>query len=145
MFVQRSFNLKSGEVNKKWHIVDANGLVVGRLASKVARVLMGKNNPQFTPYEDSGDFVVIVNAEKVVFTGKKLQDKKYFWHSNHIGGIKSRTAREQLQKHPELILMEAIKGMLPKNTLGRKQLTKLKVVVGPEHPYTAQSPVALKL
>lgn len=145
MFVQRSFNLKSGEVNKKWHVVDANGLVVGRLASKVARVLMGKNNPQYTPHEDSGDFVVIVNAEKVIFTGNKLQDKKYFWHSNHIGGIKSRTAREQFEKHPELILLEAIKGMLPKNTLGRKQLTKLKVVVGPEHPYVAQSPVALKL
>jgi large subunit ribosomal protein L13 len=145
MFIQRSFNAKSGEVNKKWHIVDAQGLVVGRLATEVARVLMGKTKPQYTPYEDTGDFVVVVNAEKVVFTGKKLDKKEYFWHSNHIGGIKRRTAREQLAKHPELIVYEAVKGMLPKNTLGRKQLTKLKVVIGSQHPFTAQAPSTLKV
>jgi large subunit ribosomal protein L13 len=146
MITQKSFALKEADMqDKKWWIVDATDLVVGRLASEVAKVLRGKNKPTFCTNNDAGDFVVVVNAEKVKFTGKKWDEKEYFWHTNHIGGIKKRTAKEQLAKHPELIVMEAVKGMLPKNTLGRKQLTKLKVFVGPTHTHDAQKPETLTL
>jgi large subunit ribosomal protein L13 len=144
MITQKSFALKEADMlNKKWWVVDATDLVVGRLASEVAKVLRGKNKPTFCTNNDAGDFVVIVNAEKVQFTGNKLQQKEYFWHTNHIGGIKKRTATEQFAKHPELVIYEAVKGMLPKNTLGRKQLTKLKVFVGPTHTHDAQKPESL--
>ncbi|MFP5459173.1 MAG: 50S ribosomal protein L13 [Bacteriovoracia bacterium] len=146
MLTQKSFALKEADMlNKKWWVVDATDMVVGRLASEVAKVLRGKNKPSFCTNNDAGDFVVVVNAEKVKFTGKKWDEKVYFWHTNHIGGIKQRTAKEQLAKHPELIVMEAVKGMLPKNTLGRKQLTKLKVFVGATHTHEAQKPETLKL
>jgi large subunit ribosomal protein L13 len=146
MIKQRSFALTEADMeNRQWFVVDATNMVVGRLASEVAKVLRGKNKPTFCTNNDAGDFVVVVNAEKVKFTGKKWDDKEYFWHTNHIGGIKKRTAKEQLQKHPELIVYEAVKGMLPKNTLGRKQLTKLKVFVGPKHTHDAQKPVELKI
>ncbi len=146
MITQKSFALKEADMqNKKWWVVDATDLVVGRLASEVAKVLRGKNKPTFCTNNDAGDFVVVVNAEKVKFTGKKWDEKVYNWHTNHIGGIKKRTAKEQLAKHPELIVYEAVKGMLPKNTLGRQQLTKLKVFVGPTHSHEAQKPEALKL
>jgi len=141
MFQQKSFNLKNEDLDRKWHLVDATNKTVGRLATQVADLLRGKANPKFTPNVDSGDFVVVVNAEKVNFTGKKWDNKEYFWHSNHIGGIKMRTAREQLAKHPELIVMDAVKGMLPKNSLGRKQLTKLKMFVGAQHSHEAQNPI----
>ncbi|MCB9060375.1 MAG: 50S ribosomal protein L13 [Halobacteriovoraceae bacterium] len=140
MYVQKSFVLKPADAEKKWFIIDAQDKIVGRLATEIADILRGKNNPKYTPHTDSGDFVVVINAEKVRFTGKKLKDKKYYWHTNHIGGLKQRTAQEQLDKHPELIVMNAVKGMLPKNTLGRKQLTKLKVYKGEAHPHEAQSP-----
>lgn len=145
MYTQRSFTLKKEENEGKWWVVDATDLVVGRVATEVAKVLRGKHKPTFTPNQDSGDFVVVTNCEKVKFTGTKWDDKKYNWHSGYIGGIKERTAKEQLAKHPELIIMEAVKGMLPKTSLGRKQLTKLKVFVGPEHKHEAQKPEALKL
>lgn len=146
MITQKSFALKEADMqNKKWWVVDATDLVVGRLASEVAKVLRGKNKPTFCTNNDAGDFVVVVNAEKVKFTGKKWDEKVYNWHTNHIGGIKKRTAKEQLAKHPELIVYEAVKGMLPKNTLGRQQLTKLKVFIGPTHSHEAQKPEALKL
>ncbi len=145
MYVQKSYVLKPEEAEKKWYLIDAENMVVGRLATKIADILRGKNSPKFTPNTDSGDFVVVINAEKVKFTGAKWTDKKYYWHSNHIGGLKSRTAKEQLEKHPELIIMNAVKGMLPKTSLGRKQLTKLKVFVGPEHTHEAQKPELLKL
>jgi len=145
MITQKSFALTEADMqNKKWWVVDATDMVVGRLASEVAKVLRGKNKPTFCTNNDAGDFVVVVNAEKVKFTGKKWDDKTYNWHTNHIGGIKQRTAKEQLAKHPELIVYEAVKGMLPKNTLGRKQLTKLKVFVGATHSHDAQKPEALK-
>jgi large subunit ribosomal protein L13 len=145
MITQKSFAITEADMqNKKWWVVDATDLVVGRLASEVAKVLRGKNKPTFCTNNDAGDFVVVVNAEKVKFTGKKWDDKTYNWHTNHIGGIKKRTAKEQLAKHPELIVYEAVKGMLPKNTLGRKQLTKLKVFVGATHTHDAQKPEALK-
>lgn len=131
--------------NKKWYVVDATDMVVGRLASEVAKVLRGKHKPTFTTHNDAGDYVIVVNAEKVKFTGKKWDEKSYFWHTNHIGGIKSRTAKEQLAKHPAAIVEEAVRGMLGKNTLGRKQFTKLKVVVGPTHGHEAQKPETLKI
>lgn len=145
MYVQKSYVLKPSETDKKWYIVDATDLVVGRLATKLADVLRGKGNPQFTSNTDSGDFVVVINADKVKFTGKKWTDKIYYTHSNHVGGLKKRTAQEQLTKHPELILMNAVKGMLPHTSLGRKQLTKLRVFTGSEHNHAAQNPVELKL
>lgn len=140
MYVQKSYVLKPADANRKWHLIDATDKVVGRLATEVARLLRGKDNPQFTPNTDSGDYVVVVNAKKVKFTGNKWSDKIYYRHSGHIGKLKSRTAKEQLERHPEKILMDAVHGMLPKTSLGRKQLTKLKVFAGSEHTHEAQKP-----
>ena len=145
MYTQKTFHLKTNDVEKNWHLVDATGLTVGRLATELANILRGKNKPTFTPHIDSGDYVVVINAEKVNFTGNKLDKKVYYWHTNHIGGLKQRTAREQLDRNPTEVLMSAVKGMLPKNSLGRKQLTKLKVVVGSEHQYEAQKPQPLTI
>ncbi|OFZ20757.1 MAG: 50S ribosomal protein L13 [Bdellovibrionales bacterium RIFOXYA1_FULL_36_14] len=140
MFTQKSFVLKPADANKKWFLVDGENKVVGRLATEVADLLRGKNSPCYTPNVDSGDYVVIVNAEKIKLTGNKIDKKLYYWHSNFIGGLKQRTAKEQLVKNPQKVIMEAVKGMLPKNALGRKQLKKLKLVVGSEHTYQAQKP-----
>ena len=145
MYVQKTFNLKPADTDKKWYLVDAQDMVVGRLATQLADILRGKNSPKYTPNTDSGDFLVIINADKVKFTGKKWSDKKYYWHSNFVGGLKSRTAQEQLDKHPELIVMNAVKGMLPKTSLGRQQLTKLKVYTGVTHPHAAQNLETLEL
>ncbi len=145
MYTQKSFVLKPADAEKKWYLVNAEGQTVGRIATKIANVLRGKINPQYTPHTDSGDFVVVVNADKVVFTGNKLDQKVYHKHSGYIGGMKKRTAREQMDRQPEKVLMSAVKGMLPKNTLGRKQLTKLKVFAGTEHQHEAQNPLELKL
>ena len=144
MYVQKTFTLKDKTADKKWYVVDATDMIVGRLASEVAKVLKGKNKPQYCTNLDAGDFVIVINAEKVKFTGNKWDVKEYNWHTNHIGGIKTRTAKEQLAKHPELIVYEAVKGMMPKNTLGREQLTKLKVFTGSAHTHEAQQPTALK-
>jgi large subunit ribosomal protein L13 len=140
MYTQKSFSVKKEEIDKKWWIIDATDLVVGKVAVEAVNLLRGKGKPTFTPNQECGDYVVITNCEKVQFTGNKWADKKYFWHTNHIGGLKHRTAKEQLERHPELIIMNAVKGMLPKTSLGRKQLTKLKVVVGSEHSHEAQKP-----
>ena len=145
MYTQKSFTLKPTEVDKKWFLVDATDMTVGRLATELANILRGKNNPMYTPHTDSGDFVVVVNAEKVKFTGKKLDDKVYYRHSGYVGGLKMRTAKEQLDRQPTKVLMSAVKGMLPKNSLGRKQLTKLKVFAGTEHAHAAQNPELIKL
>jgi large subunit ribosomal protein L13 len=145
MYTQKSFVLKPAEADKKWYVVDAQDQIVGRVATQIADLLRGKLNPKFTYNTDSGDYVVVINADKVKFTGNKWEDKDYFWHTNFTGGIKKRSAKEQLEKHPELILMEAVKGMLPKNTLGRKQLTKLKVFAGATHDHAAQNPTEYKL
>jgi len=141
MFVEKSFVLKPNEAEKKWVKLDARDQIVGRLATRIANLLRGKDNPKFTPHTDSGDYVIVVNAEKVRFTGKKLDDKKYYRHSDHVGGLKVKSARDQLKKFPERVITEAVKGMLPKNSLGRSQLKKLKVFVGPEHTHEAQKPV----
>jgi len=140
MYTQKSFVLKPAEAQKKWYVIDAQDKVVGRLATELADILRGKRSPQYTPHTDSGDFVVVINADKVKFTGSKWDNKKYYWHTGFVGGIKERTAKVQLEKHPELILMDAVKGMLPKNSLGRQQLTKLKVFTGSEHTHEAQNP-----
>lgn len=145
MYTQKSYSQKASDADKKWYVVDASGMIVGRLASEVAKVLKGKNKPTFCNNADAGDFVVIVNCEKVKFTGKKWDEKEYNWHTNHIGGIKTRMAKDQLAIHPELIIYEAVKGMLPKTTLGRQQLTKLKVFVGDQHNHEAQKPEKLAI
>jgi large subunit ribosomal protein L13 len=131
---------KNLEQNRKWHLIDASGKTVGRLATEAARLLMGKHKPSFTPFIDMGDHVVIINAEKVVFTGNKLQDKKYRHHTGWPGGLKEVTAQKQMQSHPERVLESAIRGMLPKNTIGRHMGKKLKVYAGTDHPHQAQQP-----
>ncbi len=145
MFTQKSFHLNPADADKKWFVVDGTDKVVGRLATEIATVLRGKNKPTFTPSTDCGDFVIVTNCEKVRFTGNKTDNKVYYKHSGYVGGLKERTAREQLDRHPELVIMNAVKGMLPKGTLGRKQLTKLKVYKGESHPHEAQNPTELKL
>ena len=145
MLKQKSFQLKPNLADKQWYLIDASELVVGRLATEIADLLRGKRKPTYTPNTDSGDFVVVVNAEKVRFTGKKLEDKNYYRHSGVIGNLKKRTAKEQFEIHPELVLQKAVKGMLPKSALGRNQLSKLKIFTGPEHTMDAQKPVEYKV
>jgi large subunit ribosomal protein L13 len=140
----KTWNAKPGEIERQWHLVDAEGQTLGRLATRIADTLRGKDKPQFTPHVDTGDFVVVVNAEKIAVTGKKLDDKMYHRHSGYPGGLRSRTLREQLDRQPTEVLRKAVKGMLPRNRLGRAQLRKLKIYVGPEHPHVAQSPGPLK-
>ncbi len=135
---------KKNEVEHKWYLVDAKDKVLGRLATRVATYLRGKNKSVFTPNVDTGDFVVVVNAEKIKLTGKKMDEKIYYHHSGYIGGIKAATARERLAKDPEDVIKDAIWGMLPKNRLGRAMLKKLKVYRGPEHPHAAQKPEILQ-
>lgn len=139
----KTVNVKPANITKNWLVVDAEGKVLGRLASEVAYFLRGKHKPTFTPHLDGGDFVVIVNAEKVKLTGNKYEDKMYYHHTGYIGGIKGQSAREILEKKPENLLRTAVKGMLPKNKLGRKMFKNLKVYSGSEHPHSAQKPVAL--
>ena len=136
---------KPGEVERKWLLVDADGVTLGRLATKVAMILRGKDKPQFTPHTDTGDFVVVVNADKVVLTGNKAAAKRYYRHSGYLGGLKSESYAEAMERHPERVIEHAVKGMLPKTTLGRQQLRKLKVYAGPEHPHQAQNPVKTEL
>jgi len=141
--VMRTVFAKKGDVERKWYLVDANNAVLGRLAVKIANCLRGKNKPIFTPNTDTGDFIVVVNAEKVKLTGRKLDNKVYYRHSGYPGGIKSETARERMNKAPETILADAVWGMLPKGRLGRAMIKKLKVYRGPEHPHEAQKPEIL--
>ena len=142
--MKTTFMAKAAEVDRKWFIVDAEGKTLGRLAAEVAKVLRGKNKPIFTPHVDTGDFVIIINAEKVVLTGKKLVQKTYFRHSGYVGGTTFTTAGKMLADKPERVLELAVKGMLPKNTLGRQMYRKLKVYRGAEHPHAAQQPEELK-
>lgn len=143
--MRTTFMAKPNQVERKWYVVDAEGQTLGRLASQVATVLRGKNKPEFTPHVDAGDFVVVINADKVKLTGKKLSDKKYYFHSLHPGGLKTFTAAEMLAKKPEKLIELAVKGMLPKNRLGRQLYTKLKVYAGAEHPHQAQKPEVLEI
>lgn len=141
----KTFSAKPHEVNRSWFLVDATNKTLGRLATEVARRLRGKHKPEYTPHVDTGDFIIITNAEKVVVTGKKFTDKMYHSHSGYPGGIKSVPFNHLQAKHPERILEIAIKGMLPKNSLGREMFRKLKVYAGNEHPHTAQQPVLLDI
>ncbi|MCS7015243.1 MAG: 50S ribosomal protein L13 [Gemmatales bacterium] len=145
MFRQSSYLAKPGEVERRWYLIDASNQVVGRLAVVIARILMGKYKPEFTPHTDTGDFVVVVNSEKVRFTGKKWDQVYYEWFSGYPGGRKVRTAREMLQRNPTKILREAVRRMLPKNKLGRRMLLKLKIYTGPQHPHQAQQPIPLTI
>jgi large subunit ribosomal protein L13 len=141
----KTWNAKPGEVERRWYLVDAEGKTLGRLATRIADLLRGKDKPQFTPHVDTGDFVVVVNAEKVAVTGKKLDEKIYYRHSGYPGGLRKRTLREELGRRPEEVLRRAVKGMLPRNRLARQQLKKLKIYAGPEHPHAAQAPEPLDL
>ena len=136
---------KQGEVQRNWVLVDAEGAVLGRLATQVAMILRGKNKPQFTPNSDCGDFVVVINADKVQLTGNKANQKVYYRHSGYNGGLKAETFVEAMEKHPEQVIERAVRGMLPKTTLGRQQLKKLKVYAGAEHPHAAQNPTKIDL
>lgn len=136
---------KKGEVERKWYVVDAKDAILGRLATKIATYLLGKNKSTFTPNVDTGDFVIVVNAEKVRLTGKKLDNKIYYRHSGYPGGLKAETAKERLSKRPEQVIIDAVWGMLPKGRLGRAMLKKLKVYKGPEHPHKAQKPDILSI
>ena len=141
----KTFVAKEHEIEKKWYVVDASDKVLGRLASEIAIILRGKNKPLFTPHMDAGDYVVVVNADKVILTGTKLENKMYYRHSGYVGGLKKTTALEMLRKKPENLLKSAVKGMLPKNSLGRRQLSKLKIFAGPAHLHQAQKPERLEI
>ncbi|QFG00834.1 50S ribosomal protein L13 [Psychrobacillus glaciei] len=143
--MRTTFMAKGHEVERKWLVVDAEGQTLGRLASEVAAILRGKNKPTFTPNVDTGDHVIIINAEKIHLTGNKLNDKIYYRHTQFSGGLKQRTALEMRTKYPTKMLELAVKGMLPKNSLGRQMFTKLNVYVGAEHPHAAQKPEAYEL
>lgn len=142
---QKTYYPKAGEVERKWYLVDAAGQNLGRLASRVARLLMGKDKVEVTPGVDVGDYVVVINSSEIEVTGTKLDDKRYYRHSGYPGGLKSLTLRQQLDQRPEYVIERAVRGMLPKNRLGRKLLKKMKVYPDDEHPHQAQQPEALNL
>ena len=139
----KTFMASPATIDRKWYVVDATGMTLGRLASEVAKVLRGKNKPIFTPHIDTGDYVIVINAEKIAVTGKKLDQKIYYHHSDYVGGMKETTLREKLAKKPESVIELAVKGMLPKGPLGRQMLTKLHVYAGAEHKHEAQKPEVL--
>ena len=141
----KSFMASPSTVERKWYVVDAEGKTLGRLASEVANVLRGKNKPTYTPHIDTGDYVIVVNAEKIQVTGKKLDQKIYYHHSEYVGGMKEATLTEMMQKKPEFVITHAVKGMLPKGPLGRQMLKKLHVYAGPEHNHAAQKPETLDI
>lgn len=141
----KTYHPKPEEIERRWYLIDARGRVLGRLASKIATILRGKHKPTFAPNVDGGDFVVVINAEKVILTGKKLRTKVYYRHSGYPGGLKSTTPEKLLKEHPERILQMAVKGMLPKNKLGDALLKKLKIYAGPAHPHQAQRPEPLNV
>jgi large subunit ribosomal protein L13 len=138
--MMKSYMARPLEVERRWYVVDAEGQTLGRLATEIARILRGKNKPQYTPHVDTGDFVVVVNAEKVVVTGKKAEQKVYRRHSGYPGGLKETSYERMMERRPTEILRRAVKGMMPKTRLARQQLRKLKIYAGPEHPHAAQNP-----
>ena len=142
--MNKTYVVKAGEIEQKWHVVDANGQSLGRLAAKIAAVLRGKHKPTFTPGLDTGDFVIVVNAEKITVTGNKATEKMYYTVSMYPGGLKSISLRDQLATHPDRVITHAVRGMLPHNKLGRAMIKKLKVYAGPNHPHAAQMPTELK-
>jgi len=143
--MMKTYSPKPRELDQQWYVVDAAGLTLGRLATRIADTLRGKNKPQFAPHVDTGDYVIVLNAERIAVTGNKLQQKIYYRHSGFPGGLRSRTLAEMLDRRPEEVIRKAVKGMLPRNRMGRAQLTKLKVYAGGEHPHQAQNPKPLSL
>jgi large subunit ribosomal protein L13 len=141
----KTYAVKAGDIQRRWYLVDAQGKTLGRLATQVASILRGKHKPTFSPYLDTGDYVIIVNAEKIQVTGNKLNTKTYYSYSGYLGGLHSVVLSRQLQQHPERVLVHAVRGMLPRNRLGRAMLKKLKVYPGAKHPHTAQHPEPLEL
>ncbi|MFC3195782.1 50S ribosomal protein L13 [Marinicella sediminis] len=141
----KTFSAKAEEINREWFLIDAEGKTLGRMASEIALRLRGKHKPEFTPHVDTGDYIVVVNAEKVAVTGNKLNDKMYHHHTGYVGNLKSINLKDLLAKHPERVLEKAVKGMLPKNSLGRQMYRKLKVYAGPNHPHEAQEPKVLEV
>ncbi len=141
--MQKTWNAKPGDVTREWYVVDAEGQTLGRLATRIADTLRGKDKPQYTPHIDTGDFVIVVNAEKIGVTGKKMDEKLYRRHSGYPGGLRERPLREELKRRPTEVLRKAVKGMMPRNRIARAQLTKLKIYAGPEHPHEAQAPKPL--
>lgn len=141
----KTYSAREEDIERQWYLVDAQGKTLGRLSSEIAKILRGKNKPVYTPHVDCGDYVVVINAEKVWTTGRKLDQKTYYRHSGYPGGLKDITLREQLDRFPERVIEHAVKGMLPKNRLGRKMFKKLKVYAGAEHPHAAQQPQPLEL
>jgi large subunit ribosomal protein L13 len=141
----KSYMARPASAERKWHLVDAEGKTLGRLATEIARLLRGKNKPQYTPHVDTGDFVVVVNAEKVVVTGKKAEQKVYRRHTGYPGGLKETSYEQMLERKPTEILRRAVKGMMPKTRLGRQQFKKLKIYAGPEHPHEAQAPASYEV
>ncbi|HSJ93335.1 MAG TPA: 50S ribosomal protein L13 [Gaiellaceae bacterium] len=139
----KTWNAKAEDVEREWFVVDAEGQTLGRLATRIADTLRGKRKPTYTPHVDTGDFVVVVNAEKIRVTGNKLDQKRYYRHSGYPGGLRSRTLREQLDRQPAEVIRKAVKGMLPRNRLANRQITKLRVYAGPDHPHEAQNPKPL--
>jgi large subunit ribosomal protein L13 len=145
-FMAKPADLASGgKIPQRWFVIDAADQVVGRLAVQIANILRGKHRPEYTPHIDTGEFVIVVNAEKVRFTGKKMETKTYHWYTRYPGGLKEARARDVIRAHPDRILREAVKRMVPRNKLGRQQMTKLKIYAGPTHPHQAQKPVEFKL
>jgi large subunit ribosomal protein L13 len=140
MTVQKTYIPKAGDISHEWYLVDASGETLGRLAAAISRIILGKNKPNFTPGVDTGDFVVVINAERIRVTGNKLEDKTYNHHSGYPGGLKTVTLRQQLVSHPDRVIRAAVWGMLPHNKLGRELIKKLKIYAGPEHPHEAQNP-----
>lgn len=145
MNTYKTYSVKKEDTQRKWHVIDAKDLVLGRLATLVSHTLRGKGKPEYTPHVDNGDFVIIVNAEKVQVTGKKLDNKFYYRHSGYPGGIKGKSLRKMQEQKPEEVIHKAVKGMMPRNRLGRAMLKKLKVYAGPEHPHQAQQPLPLEI
>jgi len=141
----KTYTAKPTDRDRRWIVVDASGHTLGRLATQIANALRGKRKPEYTPHIDTGDFVIVINAEKISVTGNKRNDKRYYRHSGYPGGLRSRTFQEMLDRRPEEIIRLAVKGMLPRNRLARKQLTKLKVYAGPEHPHIAQKPQPMEI
>jgi large subunit ribosomal protein L13 len=139
----KTYSAKPKEIEQHWYLVDAEGQTLGRLATRIADTLRGKRKPEYTPHIDTGDFVVVVNADKIAVTGKKREDKIYYRHSGYPGGLRERTLAEELERRPTEVLRQAVKGMLPRNRLARRQLTKLKIYAGPEHPHGAQNPTPM--
>jgi large subunit ribosomal protein L13 len=142
--MNKTYSAKPLEVERKWYVIDAEGEILGRLATRVANILRGKNKPEYTPNVDTGDFVIVINADKVIVTGNKETDKMYYSHSGYPGGFKAASYKEMSEKFPTRALEKAVKGMLPHNTLGAQQFTKLKIYAGAEHPHEAQKPIEIK-